>query len=29
MASYYFVFDGVLVMVEAWQEEWLTNSMEG
>jgi hypothetical protein len=29
MASYYFVFDGVLTMLEAWQEELLMNSMEG
>jgi len=28
MASYSFVLDGVLAMVEAWQEEWLMNSMK-
>jgi hypothetical protein len=29
MTSYSFVLDGVLVMVEARQEEWLVNSLKG
>jgi hypothetical protein len=29
MASYSFVLDGILAMVEAWQEEWLMKFNEG